>query len=56
MDRERTSYSDSSDSTQTTAGENWWTGRGQVTLTVVTVTVRRRPMKGPNGQEDDRLH
>ena len=58
MDRERTGYSDSSDSdcTKTTAGGTWWTGRGQVTVTVVTVTVQRRLLEGPGGQGENMLH
>ena len=57
MDRERTGYSDcgDSDSTKMTAGGTWWTGRGQVTVTVVTVTVQRRLLEGPGGQGEDRL-
>ena len=57
MDRERTGYSDSSDSdsTKRTAGETWWSMRGQVTVRVVTVILKRRLLEGPCGQGKDRL-
>ena len=54
MDMERMAYSDS-DSTKTTAGGTWLTGRGQFTVTVVKVIVPRRILEGPGGQVEDRL-
>ena len=54
MDRERTGYSDSSDgeSTKTIAGGTWWTGRGHLTVTVVTV--HKQLLEKTGGQGEDR--
>ena len=57
MVNERTGYSESShsDIKKTTAGGTLWTGKGQVTVTVVTVSVQRGLLEGPGGHGKDRL-